>query len=178
MPCKKVYCSRTRTGAGNVFWGRTHTKESKDAISIHRKGQCLGHHNGLGYQHTEQAKDRIAEASRVLWREQREKMIACLPRGETHPFYLPPHLRLHRKGRTGYRYPRFSKRQRREWLGAFCVQCGSAERLELDHVHPVSLMGQNTRENAQTLCRRCHRWKTTHVDLPQFYAKQEAAKGA
>jgi len=40
-----------------------------------------------------------------------------------------------------------------------CVNCGSAEYLELDHIKPISLGGDNSEENIQVLCRLCNRSK-------------------
>lgn len=45
-------------------------------------------------------------------------------------------------------------------LGDICCQCGSAERLEIDHVSPLP-DGQNTFKNVQLLCVPCHVKKTT-----------------
>lgn len=40
-----------------------------------------------------------------------------------------------------------------------CVNCGSEEDLEIDHIHPVSRGGRNTLDNLQLLCRTCNRSK-------------------
>lgn len=37
--------------------------------------------------------------------------------------------------------------------GRRCVQCGTSERLTIDHVHPVSRGGLTVMHNLQTLCR-------------------------
>jgi 5-methylcytosine-specific restriction endonuclease McrA len=41
-----------------------------------------------------------------------------------------------------------------------CVQCGSRERLEFDHIIPVIASGSNTKRNIQLLCESCHRPKS------------------
>lgn len=44
-----------------------------------------------------------------------------------------------------------------------CVQCGSQDRLEYDHVIPVSKGGSNTSRNLQLLCEVCNRLKRDNV---------------
>ncbi|MGW2919512.1 HNH endonuclease [Streptomyces angustmyceticus] len=41
-----------------------------------------------------------------------------------------------------------------------CVLCGAREALEVDHIRPIAQGGTWTLDNAQTLCRPCHREKT------------------
>jgi tetratricopeptide (TPR) repeat protein len=44
-----------------------------------------------------------------------------------------------------------------------CVQCRSQERLEFDHIIPVSRGGANTERNLQLLCERCNREKSATI---------------
>ena len=44
-----------------------------------------------------------------------------------------------------------------------CVQCGNNERLEYDHVIPVSKGGSNTERNIQLLCEGCNRKKSDAI---------------
>ena len=44
-----------------------------------------------------------------------------------------------------------------------CVQCGSRERLEFDHIIPVVAGGSNTERNIQLLCEPCNRSKSATV---------------
>ncbi len=44
-----------------------------------------------------------------------------------------------------------------------CVQCGSQESLEFDHIIPVSRGGANTERNLQLLCEPCNRAKSATI---------------
>ena len=54
------------------------------------------------------------------------------------------------------RLPRSVVRVVLERDSRMCVQCGSAEVLQIDHIHPVSKGGSDDMENLQTLCRSCN----------------------
>jgi 5-methylcytosine-specific restriction endonuclease McrA len=47
--------------------------------------------------------------------------------------------------------------------GGRCVQCGSNENLEFDHIIPVSKGGANTARNLQLLCENCNRSKSNRI---------------
>ncbi|MBI4661493.1 MAG: HNH endonuclease [Verrucomicrobia bacterium] len=47
--------------------------------------------------------------------------------------------------------------------GGRCVQCGGNERLEFDHIIPVSKGGGNTERNIQLLCENCNRKKSDNI---------------
>lgn len=40
-----------------------------------------------------------------------------------------------------------------------CSICKSNDRLEIDHIHPISKGGETTKQNLQTLCFKCNRGK-------------------
>jgi hypothetical protein len=44
-----------------------------------------------------------------------------------------------------------------------CVKCGSNEKLEFDHIIPVSKGGSSTERNVQLLCERCNRGKSDKI---------------
>ena len=160
--CSKRCQSTYFSGEGNPFYGRSHTDETKQRVSVSRKGKCVGNQNAKGYRHLDSAKKKIAEASKRLWRENREKMIASLPRGIKHHFTKDPSIRRYRQN--------FTPLQRREWTGTECTYCGATEALELDHIIPVFDGGTRRKSNTQTLCRGCNLWKLFHVDLPRYNA--------
>ena len=45
-----------------------------------------------------------------------------------------------------------------------CVKCGGQERLEYDHIIPVSKGGSNTARNVQLLCEKCNRKKKDNIE--------------
>ena len=47
--------------------------------------------------------------------------------------------------------------------GGKCVECGSNEKLEFDHIIPFSKGGANTYRNIQLLCEKCNRSKSDKI---------------
>ena len=47
-----------------------------------------------------------------------------------------------------------------------CQMCSATERLEYDHIYPVSEGGRGTEANLQLLCRSCNAFKSNHFLLP------------
>jgi len=47
--------------------------------------------------------------------------------------------------------------------GGRCVQCGSQENLEFDHIIPFSMGGSSTARNIQLLCEPCNRAKSAQI---------------
>ena len=64
-----------------------------------------------------------------------------------HPRYIPSHVK------------------REVWRRdqGKCVECGSQNRLEYDHIIPVSKGGSNTARNVQLLCEQCNRSKGAKI---------------
>jgi hypothetical protein len=47
--------------------------------------------------------------------------------------------------------------------GGKCARCGSREKLEYDHIVPVSKGGSNTARNIELLCESCNRKKSNNI---------------
>lgn len=62
----------------------------------------------------------------------------------------------------------FTTEQKLAWMDAACARCGITKGLELDHIIPRFAGGLATRENAQTLCRKCNREKFWLEDLHKY----------
>ncbi len=68
-------------------------------------------------------------------------------------------------GKT-YSRPRIPENVRIEvWRrdGGKCARCGSREKLEYDHIVPISKGGSNTARNIELLCEKCNRGKSNNV---------------
>jgi hypothetical protein len=163
--CGKIECrSKSYSGKGNPFWGKKHSDETRAKIKKNRAKNLPKRTGPLPgtFKHTDEARKKISEASKRLWKEHRQKMLDSLPRGWNNAMSKPAGERRHRK--------HFTPLQRREWTSDKCAYCGSGEHLELDHIIPIFDEGGSDRENAQTLCRGCNLWKTKFVDLPRYHA--------
>ncbi|NUM44927.1 MAG: HNH endonuclease [Anaerolineales bacterium] len=44
-----------------------------------------------------------------------------------------------------------------------CVECGNSDKLEFDHIIPISKGGSNTARNIQLLCEKCNRKKSNNI---------------
>lgn len=67
---------------------------------------------------------------------------------------------------TTYDRPRIPENIRIEvWRrdGGKCARCGSREKLEYDHIVPISKGGSNTARNIELLCEKCNRSKSNNV---------------
>lgn len=51
-----------------------------------------------------------------------------------------------------------------EKYGDSCLACGTDDRIQLDHVIPLSIGGPNSRDNIQPLCARCNNSKGIKIE--------------
>lgn len=163
--CGKSECkSASMRGENNPFWGKVHDETTRIKIRAGRRANPPKKRTGppKGYRHSPEAREKIRESVRRRWAENRDTMIAQLPRGIDHHFHKEPELYRYRKN--------FTPLQRKEWTGANCLWCKTTETLTLDHVIPVFDGGTNERINAQTLCHSCNLWKLHFVDKPRYLA--------
>lgn len=160
--CGKPFCkSASMSGVNNPFWGKTHDEGTLNRIRNTRRSRPTRKRTGppKGYKHTPEARQKITEALKRRWAENRDKMLARYA-----------HIKRQRP-REELRYRRnFTPLQRKEWKSKKCAWCGSTENLILDHIIPVMCGGDNERSNAQTLCQPCNVWKMAYVDRPLFLA--------
>ncbi len=69
-----------------------------------------------------------------------------------------------------------TRKQLMEKAGHKCPQCGSTEKLEVDHIVPISRGGNGNVENLQILCRSCNRKKRTRYAATQPPAQPGATQ--
>lgn len=62
--------------------------------------------------------------------------------------------------RKGKEFSKAVRRAIKERDNYACVVCGSTHRLEIDHIVPIALGGDNSIDNGQALCHKCHRAKS------------------
>lgn len=160
--CGKRECiSKSMMRERNPFWQGQHSDKVKQELSKMRRARSSprprkpivpGH-----YHHTPEARQRIAEATKRRWIENRDKMLkACdASREATVGVNGEPRYRL-----------QFTPMQRRDWIEPHCQWCEANVDLVLDHVLPISAGGSNRKTNCQTLCRSCNLWKMKYVDRP------------
>lgn len=162
--CGKSECRTSiMSGENNPFWGKKHDEESRAKI---RAGRSANPPKGTGppkgWKRPPEDREKMRVRMIARWAENRDAMIAALPRGVEHHYHKEPEERRHRK--------QFSSVQRREWAAEKCIWCGATEKLNLDHIIPIMDGGSNKITNAQTLCHPCNLWKSNFVDKVRYIA--------
>lgn len=172
MTCGSLECKSEKfRGENNPYWGKTHDEETRVRIRAGRRANPPKKKTGppKGWSQTPAMREKMSAAAKKRWAENRDVMIARLPRGEDHHYHKEATERRYRKEWTPL--------QRREWTGSNCIWCESTERLTLDHIIPVVDGGLPERWNAQTLCHPCNLWKLQFVDKPRYLAGLSSKKG-
>ncbi len=52
-----------------------------------------------------------------------------------------------------------------------CQHCGGIERLEVDHIIPISRGGRHDEDNMQILCKKCNLKKGKSIDINKFFMR-------
>jgi 5-methylcytosine-specific restriction endonuclease McrA len=169
--CSVVCAGIARRGEGNPFYGKHHSLETIARISAINKAnppKGTGPKKGI-FKHSEEAKKKMSESLRARWQHNRTDMLAYTKLGKNTPY----------KGINGL--PRwklcFTRTQKRDWVGNQCAYCKTTLDLVIDHIIPIICGGINEKNNAQTLCRPCNRWKMRYVDRPLYFALLGSERG-
>lgn len=158
--CSKACLGVLFSGEGNPYWGQTHSMAIRQKLVESHKGKGLGNQHAKGTTYTDEQRKARSERSKRQWKEQRQKMMDSLPKGEAHYYRKSPIERRYRN--------HFTKRDKREWKESECRFCKSTENLTLDHIIPIFMGGTRCRENAQTLCMMCNKWKHIFIEVPMW----------
>lgn len=158
--CGKRSCkSASMQGSNNPFWGQNHSPETITRINSTKRARpvrTMAPKKGV-FTHTPEARAAISKATKRRWIENRDLMLKNNP-----PRYKPDDERRYRRN--------FSSVQCELWTDTKCLWCDSTNDLVLDHIIPAMCGGKNVKENAQTLCMPCNRWKLKYVDRPLLLA--------
>jgi hypothetical protein len=156
--------SASMSGVNNPFWGKNHDEQTLARMTATRRANPRKKKTGppKGWRQSPEAREKMSAALTKRWAENRDVMIARLPRGVDHHYHKEPTERRYRKEWTPL--------QRKEWMDDKCFWCGSTENLNIDHIIPVLDGGLPVRTNAQTLCHPCNLWKANFVDKPRYLA--------
>lgn len=158
ITCSAACKSAAMSGTKNPYWGKSHDEETRQRMKAGRIAHPpKGTGPPKGYKHTPEARQKITEALKRRWVENRDKMLSQFKR----PLKPREQLRYRRN---------FTEFQRKTWKEPKCLWCDSTSKLVLDHIIPVMCGGTNERRNCQTLCQPCNIWKMVFIDRKLFLA--------
>jgi 5-methylcytosine-specific restriction endonuclease McrA len=113
------------------------------------------------YKNDLESKAKRAEYERARYRLLKEKD----PEGMRLKFLTIAHRRRMRHRLTGSKHTVEASVYRKvfERDGYKCLKCGTMERLELDHIVPITKGGASVLDNLQVLCRSCNASKFVKI---------------
>jgi endogenous inhibitor of DNA gyrase (YacG/DUF329 family) len=136
--------SNSEKGERNPFYGRKHTRETRDKIKIARSKQIF----------SEESKIKILEALKQCWKN-----------GKDHWNWKGGITPINQTIRHSLEYKlwRTAVFERDNYTCRFCGQKGGI--LEADHIKPFSLYPELRLaiDNGRTLCRDCHKTTDTYA---------------
>jgi hypothetical protein len=152
---------RLKIGIKNPFFGKFHTKETKQKIRLFHLGKPrFG--DSKNWKHNECTKLKISKGNKnkkrtLEHRIQKSKILKKIYREGRHPNWKGGITPWYRRERSSFKY--------KLWREAVfkrdnftCVWCGGKEKLETDHIKPfIKYPKLRTNiKNGRTLCKKCH----------------------
>lgn len=161
MIVEKKYKKTEKGKAAEIRWRKNPAKKEIDkrymqkpeakAKSVIRANRYLANHSHI--------RERRRELNRIWGKTEHGRTVKNAAqkryRETDYGKLMRKKIKMQRRGATGSFTPE-------EWnmklktCGSRCVFCGSLERIEIDHIVPISKGGTNDIENLQPLCRRCN----------------------
>ena len=128
------------------------------------------------------------DAKRKIYRAENKEMIAATTKRwcEKNPDYqmlryrenpekVSNHLHRRRAKKEGNGIFVVTEKFMKKLYNSPCVSCGASERIEADHIIPISKGGRHSEGNLQPLCRSCNRRKATKLWI-EFVAKKKGSQ--
>lgn len=129
-------------------------------INKHRKCQiCEMHMNSRSKQYTV----KINGKKRIVCSKCNSRIASQIHKEKFNEYFNLNSRSINNKNQTNRHISTTTKNAVWKRDQGECVQCGSNEKLEFDHIIPVSKGGSNTARNIQLLCENCNRKKYNKI---------------